>query len=103
MYGRLVRWARDLHLCPNDPWVNEDYDGSLRNLTVHDGIDSVFSPHIAASKVTPQQLFRTGYGVRLTWDIAIEVATSRIGFLAPDAFPKPEVNDGSLWHNSLTP
>jgi hypothetical protein len=88
-----------LNLC-DDPWVTLDRGGNLVGTgpTVHDGLDSIFAPRVGASKTTPQELFRTGYGVRLAWDITIKVGTSRLGFLPSDAPPRPEINDGSLWH-----
>jgi hypothetical protein len=87
-----------LSLCHRDPWVGEDRGGNLVNLTVHDGIGPVFTPRVGASETTPQELFRTGFGSRLTWDVTITVGTSRIGFIPPNPVGRPEVNDGSLWH-----
>jgi len=87
-----------LNLCYRDPYVNEDHCGNAIAITVRDSLDAIFTPRVVASKTTPQQLFRDGSGVRLAWDVTLDVATSRLGFLPPNALRKPEVNDGSLFH-----
>ncbi len=87
-----------LNLSWRDPWVGTAQCGNLISLTVHDAFDPIWVGRVGVSKTTPQRLYRTGSGGRLAWDVTMVVATSRLGFLPPFASPKPEVNDGSLWH-----
>jgi hypothetical protein len=87
-----------LSLCSDDPWVNGDHGGNLVTVNVRDGIDPDFAVRLANSPTNPRTLYSTGYGVRLGWDINIRVRTSRLGILPMNANPRPEINDGSLWH-----
>jgi hypothetical protein len=93
--------SRILSLCYRDPWVGRGgvtKGGNLVTLRVRDTIDADFAPRGAASPKTPRTRYSTGYGVRLAWDVTMEVETSRIGHLPFDAIRRPEINDGSLFH-----
>lgn len=86
-----------LNLCPRDPFVSGQ-DGNLVTVSCRDSLDPMAAPRVAADKVAPQQVFHTGNGAQLAWEITLVVGLSRLGFLPPFALAKPEVNDGSLWH-----
>ncbi len=88
-----------LNLCVSDPGVGGDC-GSLIKCDVRHlpDLTAQWLAREGGSKVTPNQNFRTGFGIRPAWDLSIMVGTSRLGFLAPNAPARPEVNDGSFWH-----
>lgn len=86
-----------LSLCRRDPWMLGEA-GNLVNVNVRDSADPDFAVRIANSPTNPRTLYSTGYGVRLGWDIDIRVRTSRLGILPMNVNPRPEINDGSLWH-----
>ncbi len=88
-----------LNLCVGDPGVGGDCGNLIKCDVRHfPDLTAQWLPREGASKVTPNQALRSGFGIRPAWELSIIVGTSRLGFLAPNAPARPEVNDGSFWH-----